>query len=121
MGWGATLYIFCTLYTLSTLYTFYMFYTLYTLYTRYTLYTLYILYTLYTSVTQGKRESSPSQKWKRESSPGPKGKREKVGRHFCDPTPLGNQTAGTQARTLTRMARDETISWLDSPPNLRFF
>ena len=49
---------------------------------------------------------------------GPKRKRKKVGKDFWDRTPLGNQTARKHART-KETKRNETISRLDSPPNLR--
>ena len=46
----------------------------------------------------------------------PKGKRENCGNHFCDPHPLGNQTARTHARSHARMARHETSSrWTHHP------
>ena len=53
-------------------------------------------------------------KREKEKLGGHKGKRENTGRDFCDPIPLVNQTARTQARP------NETTSWLDSPPNLRY-
>ena len=50
----------------------------------------------------------------------PEGKKENGGKDFCDPIPLGNQTAFTHERTHApthaRTARPETISRLDSPP-----
>ena len=47
------------------------------------------------------------------------GEREKLGKHFCDRVPLGNQAAHTHPRT-HGTARHETISQLDSPPNFRY-
>ena len=63
-----------------------------------------------------------AQKGKRESSEGQKGEREKAGTLFCDPIPLGNQTARTHERTHARThARRDTKrfpGWTHSP-NLR--
>ena len=48
---------------------------------------------------QGKRENSSPPKGKRESSAPHEGKRKNTGSLFCDPIPLGSQTARTHART----------------------
>ena len=82
----------------------FLLYTLHTLCTLYTLRTFYTPYTLYTSLTQGKRESSPSQK----------GKRENGVAHCWDRIPLGNQP---RARTHKRNETKRFPAW--TPPNLR--
>ena len=58
------------------------------------------------------RENPSPQKGKRESYPGQKGKRGKAGEVFCDPIPLGNQTARTHART----KRTDLTVWLTPKP-----
>ena len=47
---------------------------------------------------KGKEKARRPQKEKGELG-APKGKRENGGKDFCDPIPLGNQTARTYART----------------------
>ena len=89
--------------------TLYIGYTLYTLYTSYTLYTLYTLY-----ITHTREKGKPgAPKRKRESSAH---KRDEGKRWH--PLLRSNSTKQPD-RTHAHTAQHETISWLDSPPNLR--
>ena len=65
---------------------------------------------------EGKRERSAPPKGKRESSEDQKEKREKAGKVFCDPIPIGNQTARTNARTHGTTRNNFPVGLTPQPP-----